>query len=709
MKRIRHALLALIIACAASTGFSPSAAARSQAGGELIISVGTGAPKTMNSATASGYTHGMVSSQIFASPLRYDEDWNPLPYLAQSWNVSEDGRTVTLHLVEGATFHDGRDITSADVAFSVKTVKQHSPFKDALALVERVDTPDVHTAVLQLEKPHPAILMTLSPLIMPILPEHVYGDGQDIRTHPANMKPVGSGPFRFVSYTPGEQLVLERHKQFFLPGRPRLDRLVFSIQGDVDAQMLDAERQESHVLPFFINPGGLNRLEKSPRLALTDRGYAGIGAINWLEFNLLKKPLDDKRVRQAIAYAADREFITKFLHRGKSRIATGPITPDSPFYESSVPRYKIDLTRAKALLEEAGLPIKADGTRFSLTLDYPFPVPSQLEDVALHLKEQLAKIGIRVKTQKWDTFKGWIDRVAHWEFDMTMDILSNYADPVIGVQRTYLSRNIRKGVMFTNTSNYRNTRVDDLLTRAGLEMDPDKRKSLYSQFQKVVTEELPILWINVVPFHTVYHSGLAGLPVSIWGLHSPLDELHWKTPPETGNVAPPTLEDGSSVLKQTGIRAIKLIQERGLYPSLKALKDPGQGFLDLKGSGRHVIGFTNKGLVFMDNSNRFKAGMDISGILDLKGEPLLPKLLDAAKIETGGLFQSTGALPHPHLQLLTEGDAGGPFSKLATGSVLQLLGQNGVPSVNADLRSRGRFGRRDDGGQPFQLLSGSNR
>lgn len=644
---IRHALLPFIIAGVILGAVSSSGMAQTQAGGELIISVGTGAPRTMNSATASGYTHGMLSTQIFASPLRYDENWNPLPYLAKSWKVSENGLSVTLHLIEGATFHDGRPITSEDVAFSVMTVKQYSPFKGAFALVERVDTPDPHTAILQLEKPHPAILMTLSPFITPILPKHIYGDGQDIRTHPANMKPVGSGPFRFVSYTPGKQVVLERHKQFFIPGRPRLDRLVFRIQGDVNVQMLDMEREEIHLLPFFINPGGLDRLEKSQRLSLTDQGYEGSGAINWLEFNLLKKPLDDKRVRQAIAYAADREFVTQFLHRGKSRIATGPIAPDSPFYESNVPRYKLDLAKAKALLDAAGYPEKADGTRFSLTLDYPFPVPSQLEDVALHVKEQLAKIGIEVKTHKWDSFKGWIDRVANWEFDMTMDILSNYGDPVIGVQRTYLSNNIRKGVMFTNTSNYRNPRVDELLTRAGVEMDLNKRKSHYSEFQKIVTEDLPILWINVVPFHTVYHSGLANPPVSIWGMHSPLDELYWKTPPETAYVSPPVLENGSSLLKQTGIRTIQLLQERGLYLALGILKDAGQGFLDLKGSGRHVIGFTDRGFVFLDNSNRLKTGMDVSGILDLEGEPLLPKLLHAAKTESGGFFQSKGALPHP--------------------------------------------------------------
>ena len=644
---LRNTVLSILLTGVSLGVFAADIRAESRQGGELIISLGTGPPRTMNTAVASGYTHGILGTQIFASPLRYDENWNPKPYLAKSWHVSENGLSVTLNLIEGATFHDGRPITSEDVAFSINTVREYSPFKNAMAPIEKIETPGRYTVILRLKHPHPAILMTLSPLIMPILPKHVYGDGQNIRTHPANMKPVGSGPFKFVDYIPGKEVVLERNRQFFIPGRPKLDRIVFRIEKDVIVQMIEMERQELHLLPYFINPDGLDRLGKNEHLTLTARGYEGVGAINWLEFNLLRKPLADKRVRQAIAYAADREFITSYLHRGKSQVSTGPITPDSPFYEGSVPAYKINLTKANMLLDEAGYPKKPDGMRFALTLDYPFPLPSQLEDVALHLKEQLTKIGIDVKAEKWDNFKDWVKHVANWEFDMTMDILSNYGDPVIGVQRTYLSQNIRKGVMYTNVSNYRNARVDELLTQASRETDLNKRKSLYSEFQKIVTEDLPILWINVVPFHTIYHTGLANPPVSIWGMLSPLDEIYWNTPPIKQYVSTPPLESSSTLLKQKGVRAIALLKEKGFYPALEALKDPDQGFLDLKGSGRHVIGFTDNGFVFLDNSARMKAGMDLSGILDLEGKKLLPQLLRAAMGENGGSFKSRGAWPHP--------------------------------------------------------------
>ncbi len=638
----------LIWVMAAIVSGVPAKAVSSQGGGgEVVVLVGTGTPRAFNSAAAAGYTTGMISSQLFASPIRYDENWQPKPYLAKAWSVSKDGLSFTLHLVEGAAFHDGRPITSKDVAFSVMTAKKYHPFKSAFAAVEKVDTPDSHTVVIRLQHPMPAILMVMSPHVLPVLPEHVYQNPQNLKADPKDLKPVGSGPFKFGAYEPGRYLVLERNENFFMPDRPYLDRLVFRIESDPDEQMVEMERQEAHLMPFFASPGGLDRLSKDSDLGITSKGYQGIGAINWMAFNLLKKPLDDKRVRQAIAYAVDREFIVGFLHEGKSRMATGPITPDNPFYETDVPRYRVDLDKAKRLLDEAGYPVKAGGERFSLTLDYAPALPSHQLDLALYIKGQLKKIGIHVIARRPADFSEWIKHVANWDFDMAMDMVSNYADPILGVQRTYMSRNIRKGVMWSNTQNYRNEEVDALLDQAAREMDLNRRKMLYGKFQKVVADELPVFWINVVSFHTVYHKGLENLPLSIWGVLSPLDELRWKNPPVLNYIKTPAIDDQSPPLKQVGVRAIDLLKERGVHNALEILKDPKRGFLDMDGSGRHVIGFTRKGVVFLDNSDQMEAGMEISGIFDFEGVELLKRFLDAASGEGGGFLKSTGIWPHP--------------------------------------------------------------
>ena len=280
-------------------------------------------------------------------------------------------------------------------------------------------------------------------------------------------------------------------------------------------------------------------------------------------------------------------------------------------------------------------------------MDYIPVIPSQQRDVALYLERQLAKIGIDVQVRRSASFPEWAERIGNWDFDVTMDSVYNWGDPVIGVHRTYSCDNIREGVIWSNTQNYCNARVDEILEQAERELDEDKRKALYSEFQQILTEELPIVWINSLPFHTVYHTGLGNPPLTIWGVHSPLDELYWKEPPTSEYVPVPILEAESSPVKEAGVRAIALIQEVGLYEALETFRDPEQGFLDLEASGLHVIGFTRAGTVFLDNSAQMKAGMEISGILDLEGDELLPRLVDAAEGENDGYVRLEGVWPHP--------------------------------------------------------------
>jgi hypothetical protein len=422
---------------------------------------------------------------------------------------------------------------------------------------------------------------------------------------------------------------------------------VIRLEPDPDAQVIDMLRQEAHLLAVFTGLDGLDTLSDSQHLVVTQRGYEGIGSINWLAFNLLRVPLHDKRVRQAIAYAVDPEFIIAHLHQSRTRRVNSPISPDSPFYDSTLPAYRVDLDKANRLLDQAGYPVRPDGTRFSLTLDYIPVIPSQQQDVALYLERQLARVGIKVEVRRSASFPEWAERIGNWDFDLTMDCVYNWGDPVIGVHRTYLCDNIRQGVVWSNTQNYCNPRADELLQQAERELDPAKRKALYSEFQHIVAEELPIFWINSLPFHTVYHNRLGNPPLSIWGLHSPLDQVYWQELPSRGYAPLPLLDDESPVLKRTGVGAMALLQEMDLYDALPVLKDPEQGFLDLEGPGLHVIGFTREGVVFMDNSGQMKPGMDISGVLDLQGNAVMSLFISAADGQNDGFVDLVGAWPHP--------------------------------------------------------------
>ena len=442
----------------------------------------------------------------------------------ESWETSDDGLTFTLNLRAGATFHDGKPITSEDVAFSIMTTKANHPFKTMFEPVESIDSSDPLKAVIKLSKPHPALLLALSPALAPVLPKHVFDNGEDPKSNSANSAPVGSGPFMLDSFTQGESIVLKKNPNFFLEGKPLLDEIIIRTIKDQNSLLIAMENGEVDMYPFMSNAALIARAQKAEGLAATNQGYDAVGPINWLAFNTQSEKLSDPRVRQAIAFATDRDFIIKALHRGLSGQQRGPIIESSPFFDASIPAYDVDLDKAKTLMAEAGF---ADG--MSLTVDFIPGNDEQQKNVAEYLKSQLKKIGIAVEVRAAPDFPTWAKRISGHDFELSMDVVFNWGDPVIGVHRTYLSSNIKEGVIWSNTQQYRNDKVDELLNAAAVETDQDQRTALYAEFQQVVAAELPVYWINSLPYHTGYNEGLGGLPTSIWGPMHPLDNVFWET------------------------------------------------------------------------------------------------------------------------------------------------------------------------------------
>lgn len=519
----------LVKGVAMATALTASFATFSQAeepkkGGTLITVLNSNV-RNLNSAVQSGIVTGFPGAQLFASPLRYDENWEPQPYLAETWEVSEDGLTVTLNLVKNAKFHDGTPLTSEDVAFSVDVIKANHPFNSMFAPVERVETPDAHTAVLKLSKPHPALMLAMSGQLMSIIPKHIYGDGEitDVKTHARNNENVvGSGPFKLTEFKNGEHVILERFDDFFIEGRPYLDKVVMRIITDPAARAIAYENGELHMGAFELLPRIINRLKKVESLTVTPNGYGGIGPIDWLAMNTTKGPLADVRVRKAIAYAVDKNFIHKALMQGTANDSTSGIHPDSPFYAAQE-GYDVDLEKSAALLDEAGFPVK-DGSRMALTIDFGWPgVKPQVE----YVKAALKKVNIDVEVRASADFPTWAKKMGTMDFDMSWDTVFNWGDPVIGVHRTYDSTNIAKGV-WSNTQGYSNARVDELMAMAAVETDDAKRKALYAEFQQIIADELPVYHTNTLPYHTVYNDKVGNPPIGIWGTSTPIDMTYLK-------------------------------------------------------------------------------------------------------------------------------------------------------------------------------------
>lgn len=420
-------------------------------------------PVSLNPGLSSGISSGIPGAQLFASPLQYDDQWNPHPYLAEKWEMAPDGLSLTLHLVKGAKFHDGTPITSEDVAFSIMAIKA----------------------------------------------------------------PIGSGPFKFVEWKPGDYIMLEKNKDFFIKGKPHVDCVIIKIIPDMNNRVMAVERGEVDAMPFFDSLREVKRLSGDKNLVVTNKGYAGIGSLDWVAFNTGKKPFDDVRVRQAAAYAIDRNFFAKVIMMGLVTPSATPITPFSPFYTKDVNMYDVNLEKAKKLLDEAGYPVKADGTRFTVTVDYA-PGSPTTKMMAEYLKPQLAKVGIDAKIRISPDFGTWAERVSNYNFDITTDNVFNWGDPVIGVHRTYSSANIVKGVPFSNTQQYRNPKVDAIMEQAASEVDNEKRAKLYKEFQQIVMNDVPIYFMTTTAYHTIYNKRVGNVPASIWGFLAPYMDVYLK-------------------------------------------------------------------------------------------------------------------------------------------------------------------------------------
>ena len=244
--------------------------------------------------------------------------------------------------------------------------------------------------------------------------------------------------------------------------------------------------------------------------------------MNWLAFNTKDGKTADVKVRQAIAYAIDRKFILKALMRGTIGPAKTGFHPGSPFYNDGVEAYDLDLDKANKLLDDAGYKKDGSGTRFALSVDYGWPA---MKPFAEYVKPALKKVGIDVTVRSSADFPTWAKRISTHDFEMTMDNVFNWGDPVIGVHRTYNSKNIKKGVIWSNTQQYSNARVDELMDLAGATNDIEERKKYYAEMQEILTEELPLYPLFPSPYHTVSNKKVMNPPNSIWGTSSPLDKV----------------------------------------------------------------------------------------------------------------------------------------------------------------------------------------
>ncbi len=507
-----------------------SAQTAPQRGGTLVMVVQP-EPPTLAAYQSTAGPIGQVSTKVFEGLLEYSFELKPIPSLAKSWTVSPDGKTVTFKLKENVKFHDGKPFTSADVQFSVMDVlkKVHPRGANTFRSVTAVDTPDALTAVFRLSEPAPYMLMALSSYESPILPKHVYGNG-DIANHPNANNPVGTGPFKFGEWQKGQFMRFDRNPDYHKAGLPYVDRVVARFIADAGTRSATLETQEVHMGGFnAVPPVDVKRLQGLPHIAVTAKGYEMQAPIVQLDFNTTKPPFDNQKIRQAVAYAIDRKFVIDNVWFGFGKAATGPISSNfraNGLFTGDVRNYNVPngIDMANKLLDEAGQPRGANGVRFEIVHDIT-PYGEEWRRFGEYVQQQLGKVGIKV-TLRYEDVPTWLRRVyTNYDFQLTNNWIQTLADPVIGMHRLYHSNSIKPGTVFVNDSRWNTKETDELMNKAAVEVDAKKRAALYHDLQKRIVEASPLVFVHELNFVTVYNKKVNNFPLSPLGLYSSFDQV----------------------------------------------------------------------------------------------------------------------------------------------------------------------------------------
>lgn len=503
-------VLAIVVSACSSTGGSKAATGQGGGkplyGGTLVAAIPD--PGQLNPAiTTSGLTHP-VTGQIFNGLVRLDQSFQPRPDLATSWKASPDAKSYTVQLAQGVRWHDGQPFSSADVKFTFDNILLKFSQRTRAALgpiLDGIDTPGPNTVVFRFKQPYPPFMQLVDEDNSPILPKHLY-EGTDPFSNPANAKPVGTGPFKFESLAQGDRITLARNPDYFKKGEPYLDRIVFRLIADPSRAQQAFQAGEVNLLLYPIPPQ-VAQLKALPGVVVTEKGKEGFARVIRLIPNLRRKPFDDVKVRQAIAYAIDRDFIAKTIYAGLFKPATGPISRGLGWaYTADVAKYPLDAEKAKALLDQAGLPPGPDGVRLrtSLIFDQSFA------PVADILKQELAQVGIALDLQLMD-FSAWVNKLyLQWDFELGYSQLTDPPDPDFAAKSIFTCANIVK-VPFVNAEGYCNNKVDSLFAQAASEPDSAKRADLYAQAQRLIVADQPQVFLvdGIGPW--AYSTDFAGI------------------------------------------------------------------------------------------------------------------------------------------------------------------------------------------------------
>ena len=436
-----------------------------------------------------GYSE-RIDALIFDDLLDRDDHLNVTPALAERWEVP-DPLTYIFHIRHGVKFHNGSTLTSRDVKWTFDSLlesKIRTTKSAAYRYVDHVEAPDAYTIIFRMKEPFSTLLWNLSDGAMGIVP---YGTLTEMTTHP-----VGSGPFRFVSAEQDKEVVVERNDAYW-GDKPRVPRVRFVVVPDTTTRALELRKGSADIASNALTSDMVLALEKEPNLVVQ---RAPGTTLSYLAFNLRDPILRDVRVRQALAYAIDRQPMIQYLWRGFAQPAASILPPQSWAYNADVPKYAFDPGKARQILDAAGyLPV--NGVRFHLTMKTSTVEESTRLMVAV-LQQQLRDVGIAldIRTFEFATFFADVTSGAYQMYSLRW--IGGNQDPDIFEYAFHSDKFPPHGA---NRSFYVNPRLDALIKEGRSETDPNRRKAVYADIQTILATDLPYinLWfLDNVVVHT---------------------------------------------------------------------------------------------------------------------------------------------------------------------------------------------------------------
>lgn len=510
-----YALITLLVAAISASAIACNQTSLASRGSAVTFLIET-TPTNLDPRVGTDAQSQRIDGLLFNSLVERDANMNVRGDLASRWDMP-DPLTYVFHLRSGVKFQDGRVLTSADVKFTFDSILGgaiQTPKRGSFRMVKSVEAPDPLTVTFHLSEPYASFPWALVRPAIGIVPA---GSGPDFSQHP-----IGTGPFQFVSMRQDDEVVLQRNANYFA-GAPTVSDIRFRIVPEAVVRALELRKGSADLEFNSLTPDMVPVLAKTQDLAVAEQPGTSLA---YLAFNCEDPLLAKREVRQALAYATDRQEMVRTLLRGEARVADGLLPPGNWAYEPDTQKYSYDPAHAEQLLDQAGFPRRGDpktGARLKLTIKTSTDQSVRL--IAEVLQDEWRRVGIDLQILPLEFATLYAD-ITRGSFQIyTLRWVGANNDPDI-FEFVFSSKKIPPAG--ANRGRYRNPQLDALVDQGRVETNAEKRKAIFSQVQKIVATDEPYLPLWFLDNISVHRDSVTHVVFTTSGDYDFLKDIHYQ-------------------------------------------------------------------------------------------------------------------------------------------------------------------------------------